>query len=358
VAAEHLYLHVPFCGHRCGYCDFVTVTGHADLHERYVSALISQLEREQPAPRTIFIGGGTPSLLGDDLLARLLAALPRCEELTIECNPETITPSKARVLVEGRVSRVSLGAQSFQPHLLATLERRAAPARVLDAVAVLREAGVSNLNLDLMFGVPVQTAADLEADLDHVLRVCPEHVSYYELEAKPGTRFTHRHGAALAAQSDALERHYETVVTTLRGAGYRWYETANFCRDGHRSLHNLGYWEGRDYLGLGVGAVSTRGLVRTRNLASLPRYLEAVEAGRVPPSRTELLTPSQRGSERVMLGLRLDRPLSLAGLEDVIDPDQLARMRRAGMVDGDDSTISLSERGRYLANDVVSTILR
>ncbi|HEY0388512.1 MAG TPA: radical SAM family heme chaperone HemW [Gaiellales bacterium] len=358
MAAEHLYLHVPFCGHRCGYCDFVTVTGHADLHERYVDALISELAREQPAPRTIFIGGGTPSLLGDDLLARLLASLPRCEELTIECNPETITPSKARVLVEGAVSRVSLGAQSFQPHLLATLERRAAPARVLDAVAVLREAGVSNLNLDLMFGVPGQTPADLEADLDNVLSVRPEHVSYYELEAKPGTRFTHRHGAALAAQSDALERHYETVVKTLRGADYRWYETANFCRDGRRSLHNLGYWEGRDYLGLGVGAVSTRGLVRTRNLASLPRYLEAVEAGRVPPSRTELLTPSERGSERVMLGLRLDRPLALSGLEDVIDPDQLARMRRAGMVDGDDSTISLSERGRYLANDVVSTILR
>jgi oxygen-independent coproporphyrinogen III oxidase len=358
VAAEHLYLHVPFCGHRCGYCDFVTVTGHADLHERYVNALICELEREQPAPRTIFIGGGTPSLLSDDLLARLLAALPGCEELTIECNPETITPSKARVLVDGRVSRVSLGAQSFQPHLLAALERRTAPARVLDAVAVLREAGVSNLNLDLMFGVPGQTPADLEGDLDHVLSVRPEHVSYYELEAKPGTRFTHRHGAELAAQSDALESHYETVVKTLRGAGYRWYETANFCRDGRRSLHNLGYWEGRDYLGLGVGAVSTRGLVRTRTLPSLPRYLEAVEAGRVPPSRTELLTPSERGSERVMLGLRLDGPLALAGLEDVIDPDQLARMRRAGMVDGDDSTISLSERGRYLANDVVSTILR
>jgi oxygen-independent coproporphyrinogen-3 oxidase len=355
---EHLYLHVPFCAHRCGYCDFVTVTGHETLHERYVDALVAEIEREAPAPRTIFIGGGTPSLLQDRLLARLLAALPPCEELTIECNPETITAAKARVLVEGGVHRVSLGAQSFQPHLLATLERRVDPGRVLDAVAMLREAGVDNLNLDLMFGVPGQTAADLDADLAVVVGLAPEHISYYELEAKPGTRFTHRNGAALATQLEALERHYESVVDTLRGAGYRWYETANFCRDGHRSLHNLGYWEGRDYLGLGVGAVSTRGLERRRTVASLPRYLEAVEAGRIPPARIELLTPAERGSERLMLGLRLDRPLALAGLDDVIDRDQLARMRRAGMIDGDDSTISLSERGRFMANDVVSTILR
>jgi oxygen-independent coproporphyrinogen III oxidase len=357
-SAEHLYLHVPFCGHRCGYCDFVTITGHGELHVRYVDALIAELARERPQPRTTFIGGGTPSLLGDDLLARLLAALPACEELTVECNPETITPAKARTLVDGGVTRISLGAQSFQPHLLATLERRASPERVLDAVAVLREAGVQNLNLDLMFGVPGQTPAELMRDLDQVLRVEPEHVSYYELEAKPGTRFTHRYGAALAAQEELLERHYETVVERLRAAGYRWYETANFCRDGRRSLHNLGYWEGRDYLGLGVGAVSTHGLERRRNLASLPRYLAAVEAGERPPAEVELLTPAERGSERVMLGLRLDRPLAMDGLAGVIDDGELDRMRRAGLVEVSGSTISLSERGRFMANDVVSTILR
>jgi oxygen-independent coproporphyrinogen-3 oxidase len=357
-SAEHLYLHVPFCGHRCGYCDFVTVTGHGELHVRYVDALIAELARERPQPRTTFIGGGTPSLLGDDLLARLLAALPACEELTVECNPETITPAKARTLVDGGVTRISLGAQSFQPHLLATLERRVSPERVLDAVAVLREAGVQNLNLDLMFGVPGQTPAELMRDLDQVLRVEPEHVSYYELEAKPGTRFTHRHGAALAAQEELLERHYETVVERLRAAGYRWYETANFCRDGRRSLHNLGYWEGRDYLGLGVGAVSTHGIERRRNLASLPRYLAAVEAGERPPAEVELLTPAERGSERVMLGLRLDRPLAMDGLAGVIDDGELDRMRRAGLVEVSGSTISLSERGRFMANDVVSTILR
>ena len=358
MAVEHLYLHVPFCGHRCGYCDFVTVTGNRELHGRYVDALRAELARHDPRPRTIFIGGGTPSLLDDRLLARLLRALPDCEELTVECNPETITPAKARTLTAGGVTRVSLGAQSFQPQLLATLERQARPAQVLAAVACLREAGIENLNLDLMFGVLGQRPSDLDADLDQVLRLSPEHISYYELEAKPGTRFAVHHGAELERQADRLEQHYETVVERLREAGYRWYETANFCRNGRRSLHNLGYWQGHDYLGLGVGAVSTLGPLRRRTLPSLPRYLEAVEAGGDPPAEVEVLTADQRRSERLMLGLRLDRPLPLADLEDVIDGRQLQRLRAAGLIEGGADAISLSERGRFMANDVVATILK
>src|SRR5262249_42300737 len=191
---------------------FVTVTGNGPLHGRYTDALIAELERHAPAPRTIFIGGGTPSLLDDPLLARLLAALPPCPELTVECNPETITPAKARALVEGGVHRVSLGAQSFQPQLLATLERRARPGQVVEAVSTLREAGLQTLNLDLMFGVPGQTPADLAADLDQALALEPDHISYYELEAKPGTRFTVHHGAELERQAELLEELYETVV--------------------------------------------------------------------------------------------------------------------------------------------------
>ena len=146
-------------------------------------------------------------------------------------------------------------------------------------------------------------------------------------------------------------------METLRGAGYRWYETANFCRDGRRSQHNLGYWLGHDYLGMGVGAVSTMGLERRRN-ALAAALSGAVEAGAAPPAEIELLTPEQRGSERLMLGLRLDRPLRLAGLEGVIDPSQLLRMQRAGLIEPRGDAILLSDRGRFLANDVVSTILR
>jgi len=354
----HLYVHVPFCAHRCGYCDFVTVTGHEDLRARYVDALAAELAGAGAGAETVFVGGGTPSILADRDLARLLAALPQAAEVTVECNPETITPQKAQVLVEGGVTRVSLGAQSFRAHLLDVLERRARPEQIAEAVGILRAAGVQSLNLDLIFGVPGQREVDLRADLADLLALEPDHVSAYELEAKPGTRFTHRHGPELERQAEAMEAYYEEVVSVLRAAGYRWYETANFCRPGHECRHNLGYWLGHDYLGVGVGAVSTIGLERRRNRPSLRGYLEAVEAGRRPPAELERLTPAERGMERLMLGLRLDTPLELNGLATLVDDDACARLAAAGMLVRENGSLVLSERGRFLANDVVASLLR
>jgi putative oxygen-independent coproporphyrinogen III oxidase len=354
----HLYVHVPFCAHRCGYCDFVTVTGHDDLRGRYVAALAAEVDRAGVAPDTVFVGGGTPSILADRDLARLLAALPPAGEVTVECNPETVTPAKAQVLVEGGVTRVSLGAQSFRPHLLDVLERRARPEQISAAVGILREAGIQSLNLDLIFGVPGQREGDLRADLADLLALAPDHVSSYELEAKPGTRFTHRHGPELERQAEAMEAYYEEVVATLRAAGYRWYETANFCRPGHECRHNLGYWLGHDYLGVGVGAVSTSGLERRRNRPGLRRYLEAVEAGVRPPFDAEHLTPAERGMERLMLGLRLDTPLELNGLAALVDEDACARLATAGMLVRENGSLMLTDHGRFLANDVVASVLR
>jgi oxygen-independent coproporphyrinogen-3 oxidase len=355
---RHLYVHVPFCAHRCGYCDFVTVTGHEDLRARYVDALAAELRETLTAPETIFVGGGTPSILEDADLARLLAALPPAAEVTVECNPETVTPAKAQVLVKSGVTRVSLGAQSFRPHLLDVLERRAGPAQIRAAAGILRDAGVKSLNLDLIFGVPGQAAGDLRTDLEAALALEPDHVSAYELEAKPGTRFTHRHGRELERQAEAMEDYYEQVVATLRTAGYRWYETANFCRPGHECRHNLGYWLGHDYLGLGVGAVSTIGLERRRNRPGLAGYLEAVEAGRRPPAEVELLSPEARGMERLMLGLRLDVPLRLNGLAALLDEDACDRLAAAGMLRRNNGSLELTECGRFLANDVVASVLR
>jgi oxygen-independent coproporphyrinogen-3 oxidase len=355
---RHLYVHVPFCAHRCGYCDFVAVTGHEDLRGRYVDALIAEIERSGAAPETVFVGGGTPSILADRDLARLLAALPRAAEVTVECNPETVTPAKAQVLVEGGVTRVSLGAQSFRPHLLEVLERRARPPQIAAAVAVLRESGIQSLNLDLIFGVPGETADDLSADIDDLLALEPDHVSTYELEAKPGTRFTHRYGRELERQGEAMEAYYEEVVGALRAAGYRWYETANFCRPGHECRHNLGYWLGHDYLGVGVGAVSTIGLDRRRNRPGLRGYLEAVEAGLRPPAEVEHLSPAERGMERLMLGLRLDTPLELNGLAALVDDAACDRLAAAGMLRRENGLLALTDRGRFLANDVVASVLR
>ena len=248
MSAHHLYVHLPFCAHRCGYCDFVTVTGHDGEHGGYVGALLAELELERSLLAehvdTVFLGGGTPTFTEPEALARLLAALPRAQETTVEANPETVTPELAELLREHGVTRVSLGAQSFQPHLLAVLERRARPDDVRGAVATLRAAGFDNISLDLIYGIPGQSERDLERDLGEALALAPEHVSAYELEAKSGTRFTYAHGEELERQAEAMEDYFERVVETLTGAGYRWYETANFCRRDHRDLrarHNLGY---------------------------------------------------------------------------------------------------------------------
>jgi len=209
--ARHLYVHLPFCAHRCGYCDFVTVVGQAGQHRAYVDALLRELELERDSLagdlETVFLGGGTPTFTALPELVRLLEALPAAEEVTVEANPETVTPDLARALRGAGVTRVSLGAQSFRPELLQVLERVAGPDDVRRAVHHLRDAGFDNISLDLVYGIPGQSAADLEADLGDALALEPEHLSCYELEAKPGTRFTHAWGEELARQADAISAH-------------------------------------------------------------------------------------------------------------------------------------------------------
>ncbi|HWG56181.1 MAG TPA: radical SAM family heme chaperone HemW [Gaiellaceae bacterium] len=364
---RHLYVHLPFCAHRCGYCDFVTAVGRDDQHGPYVDALLAELELERhrlaPALETVFVGGGTPTFTEPRALERLLAALPAAEEVTVEANPETVTPELAALLLRAGVNRVSLGAQSFQPRLLAILERRADGDTVRRAFWMLRAAAFTNLSLDLIYGIPGQTLDELERDLDDALALAPEHVSAYELEAKPGTRFTHAHGDELERQSEALEGYFERVVARLTGAGYRWYETANFCRTGDgrdlRARHNLGYWRARDYLGLGTGAVSTVAGVRWRNGPSLGRYLAALRRGALPPRELEPLDGPTRAAERVLLGLRLDEPLATAGLGDVLDAEALARLEALGLArSGDDRReIWLTPRGRFLGGGVTVELL-
>ncbi len=368
--AQHLYVHLPFCAHRCGYCDFVTAVGRREQHAPYVEALLAELELERPwlaaELDTVFLGGGTPTFTEPRALARLLAALPPAGEVTVEANPETVTPELARLLAETGVTRVSIGAQSFNTALLDVLERRSRPGDVRRSVHVLRDAGFANISLDLLYGIPGQSPAALDRDLAEALALEPEHLSCYELEAKPGTRFTHAHGDELARQADAMETYFEQVVETLIDAGYRWYETANFCLTGERAggrdlraRHNLGYWLGRDYLGLGVGAVSTIEKVRRRNTPRLAAYLEALGRGQAPPRELEPLDDHQRHEERVMLGLRLDEPLVLAGLEDALDGDALARVEALGLAERfeDGGTLALTDRGRFLGDAVTAELL-
>jgi oxygen-independent coproporphyrinogen-3 oxidase len=361
---RHLYIHLPFCAHRCGYCDFVTVVGRQGQHAAYVDALLTELalERELLASdvETVFLGGGTPTFTEPRALERLLAGLPRAQEVTVEANPETVTQDLARLLRRLGVNRVSLGVQSFRPQLLSVLDRVAQPDTVRRAFYHLRDAGFDNISFDLIYGIPSQSPADLEADLGDALELGPEHLSCYELEAKPGTRFTHAHGAELARQADAMESYFELVVEALTGNGYRWYETANFCREGDRDLrsrHNLAYWLGRDYLGLGLGAVSTIQPNRWRNTPRLPAYIAELAQGRRPARELEPLSPDVRMRERVMLGLRLDEPLAVDGLGDVLDGPALERLERLGLVARSNGSLALTARGRMLGGGVTADLL-
>ena len=367
MAARHLYVHLPFCSSRCGYCDFVTVVGRAGEHGGYVDALLRELELERPLLaeelESVYLGGGTPTLTEPAELERLLDALPRAAEVTIEANPETVTPALAELLA-GRVDRVSIGAQTFSSRLLRTLDRVAKPGDVRRAIYALRDAGIDNSSLDLIYGIPGQEPADLARDLAEALALEPEHLSAYELEAKPGTRFTHAHGVELARQAESMESYFERVVETLSAAGYRWYETANFCRSPDlasgrdlRARHNLGYWLGRDYLGIGVGAVSTIENRRWRNSPSLARYCATLRAGGRPPRELEDLPAETRATERVMLGLRLDEPLPLAGLEQMLDGAEIERYTQLGLAEAGDGTLRLTRRGRFVGGGLTARLL-
>jgi oxygen-independent coproporphyrinogen-3 oxidase len=372
-AVRHLYVHLPFCAQRCGYCDFVTVVGRRGQHAAYVEALLAELELElergtlTPELETVFLGGGTPTFTEAAGLERLLRALPAAAEVTVEANPETVTPELAALLRRSAVTRVSLGVQSFQRRLLDVLDRVAGPDDVRRAFYHLRDAGFDNISLDLIYGIPGQEPADLARDIEEALALRPEHLSCYELEAKPGTRFTHTYAPALARQAEAMEGYFATVVDSLTGAGYRWYETANFCRVADasgrdlRSRHNLAYWRGRDYLGLGIGAVSTVDDIRWRNTPKLRPYHAAGARRELPPRDFEPLPDDVRREERVLLGLRLDEPLPLAPVADSLDRPALERLERLGLArrvaDGDGEAVTLTPRGRLVGGAVTADLL-
>jgi oxygen-independent coproporphyrinogen-3 oxidase len=358
---RHLYVHVPFCASRCGYCDFVTVVGRDGTHAAYVDGLLRELELERrelaTSLDTVFLGGGTPTFTRLPEFVRLLEALPPAGEVTVEANPETVTRELARTLRSVGVNRISLGAQSFQPHLLAVLDRQAGADDVRRAFYHFRDASFDNISLDLIYGIPGESPTDLRRDLEEAIDLAPAHLSWYELEAKPGTRFTHRWGTELLRQGEAMEFYLECVVETLEAAGYRWYETANFCRDGKRARHNVGYWQGRDYLGLGIGAVSTVGGRRWRNTPRLNPYLEALAAERRPARDVELLDPFTRRRERLMLGLRLDEPLAVADVSAALDARGVERLQQLGLLALEGGTIALTRRGRFVGGGATVELL-
>jgi oxygen-independent coproporphyrinogen-3 oxidase len=357
--AAHLYVHLPFCASRCGYCAFVVKVGALGRRDAYLAALLAELEREAErlGPlETVYLGGGTPTLMRADRLARIMDAvrphLAPGAEVTVEANPETVESGMLAALVESGVTRLSLGVQSLDPGLLRALDRAATPEQALRAAECARAAGIASLSVDMLLAVPGQRPEALRRDIEGVLAIAPEHVSWYELEIKLGTALE-RMGVT-PPDEDAAADAYREVVDSLEAAGYRWYETANFARPGHECRHSLAYWGAADYLGVGVGAVSTIDGRRWRNTTSLEAYVAADGS----PARTvEPLDEDTRRRERWMLGLRLDRPLTVGWAGPPDHPEAIDRLAGWGLLEREGDAVALTREGRFLQNAVLHELM-
>jgi len=379
-----VYVHVPFCLTRCHYCDFVTYTGMEGLRRPYAAALLAEAELATAAlgPETgqvvtsVFVGGGTPTLLPPGDLARVLDRLRGLlevapdAEVTVEANPETVDRAVADGLAAAGVTRVSMGAQSFDDRVLDALGRPHGAAQTGRAVAALRAAGIEAVNLDLIFGCPHEDEASWAASLAAAVGLGPEHLSAYALTIEPATKFGRlvASGRMAGPDEDLLADRYETTCATLAGAGYRHYEVSNWARDDPRraagplparaSRHNLTYWRRGAYLGLGAGAHEFTGGVRRWNVPGVPEYLAAVADGRRPTAGQEQLSTAQAAFELLALRLRTADGLDPAEARELgVDPDgaEVAELRAAGLL-ASGPRVALTEPGMFLHGEVVTRL--
>ncbi|MCG5432533.1 radical SAM family heme chaperone HemW [Mycobacterium sp. MYCO198283] len=367
-----IYVHVPFCATRCGYCDFNTYTpaelGGADP-DAWLHALRIELRlaAENVGPRTVdtvFVGGGTPSLLGAERLTAVLAAirdnfrLATDAEVTTEANPESTSPDFFARLLSAGYTRMSLGMQSAAPHVLAVLDRTHSPGRAVAAAREAASAGFRHVNLDLIYGTPGERDEDLLHSIDAVLDADVDHVSAYALVVEDGTAMARRvrRGEVAAPDDDVLAHRYELVDQRLSDAGYGWYEVSNWARPGGECRHNLGYWDGGEWWGAGPGAHGFVGDVRWWNVKRPAAYSEALARGRSPIDDFERLDAAGAHTEAVMLRLRLRSGLALGTLSAA----ERARADRAiadGLLQREGDRVVLTDRGRLLADAVVRDLL-
>jgi len=368
---------VPFCFHRCHYCDFYSVVDRADptAPDSQQPAFLDALRRELTArvesaehglrPESVFVGGGTPTLLRPDLWRILLthlsesSLLERVAEFTVEANPETVTPELANVLAAGGVDRVSLGAQSFDPAHLRTLERWHDPASVRRAVEHFRGAGIRRINLDLIFAIPGQSVADFDHDLAAALDLGVEHLSCYGLTYEPNTALSTRlrQGKVTPCAEATEMRMYEHAMDRLAGAGFEHYEISAWARPGQRSRHNLHYWRNDDYLGIGPGAASHVQGVRWKNKPHLDQYI--ARSPDAPISEREQPDARGRADERLMMGLRLRDGVDRAWLHEAFAhrADELQRLIAAGLLEQDQQHTRLTRRGLLVADSAIGSLI-
>ena len=370
-----LYLHIPFCKKRCIYCDFYSTT-REEMKRRYVEALCKELETRkgylQGEPlTTIYLGGGTPSQLSPQELELIFNTIAYCfdlskvEEITLEANPDDLTPDYVKGLRQLPINRLSMGIQSFDDGMLRLLNRRHTAQEAMEAVNRCQQAGLQRLSIDLMYGLPNQTEELWERDLAQALTLGVEHISAYHLSIEEGTplhRLLQSHRVE-EADEELSVRLFERLTTTLTAAGYQHYEISNFALPGCHSRHNSSYWEGVPYLGCGAAAHSFHGNSREWNVASIDRYIEGICQDR-RNYEEEQLDLYTRYNERVMTALRTRHGLSLPQLKAEFGQElhnYCLRMARphllTGVLEQEGDTLRLSHQGILVSNDILSDLM-
>lgn len=370
-----LYIHVPFCTKRCLYCDFFSNTD-MKYKEPYLSAILREMELrkeylEGEAIETIYFGGGTPSQLEASDFDRLFNAIHRlfdtsnCTEVTLEANPDDITPEYMASLRTLPFNRISMGVQSFNPADLRFLNRRHSSEQAIQAVATCKENGISNISIDLIYGLPGQTQQAWEENLDEAIRLDVPHLSAYHLIYEEGTALYKLLEAGSVSQmdEDLSVRLFSTLINRLAEAGYQHYEISNFARPGHISRHNSSYWADKKYLGLGPSAHSYNRTGREWNISSLPLYLKGIEKG-AANIETELLDAHKRYNDyiitrlRTMWGIDLDEIKALFGNEKyAYCIKQTTTPTKQGLLVRSDNTLALSKDGMFISDSIMSNLL-
>ncbi|WJZ03312.1 radical SAM family heme chaperone HemW [Corynebacterium freiburgense] len=378
-----VYIHVPFCASRCGYCDFNTYTpgelGNPNSPEEYLKALRAELTMAAGGGRvgvgpgegilgggpadTIFIGGGTPSMLGTRLVEILsyirdTFGIAPGAEITTEANPESTSPEFFEALRAGGFTRISLGMQSAAPHVLRVLERRHTPGRALAAAAEAQAAGFNHINLDMIYGTPGETNEDVEATLEAILSTNVDHVSAYSLIVEDGTAMARkvRRGEIPNPDEDVLAERYNIIDARLREAGFEWYEVSNWAKPGGECQHNLGYWRDGNWWGAGPGAHSHIDHTRFYNVKHPARYTALCMGDELPIQETETLTAADRRIERIMLGMRLREGLPI----EMFGQGALAVVKQycdQGLLLHHGDAIALAPKGRLLADGIITDII-
>jgi oxygen-independent coproporphyrinogen-3 oxidase len=367
------YVHIPFCAHHCGYCDFAVAVGQDQLIERYLDALTAELSTlGRPTPvQTLFFGGGTPSHLSVAQLERLLRAarewlsLEVGSEFSVEANPDSLTADKVKVLADHGVTRVSLGAQSFHPHLLRILERAHGPDEAPRAVARVRRR-IAQVSLDLIFAVPGQTQGEWRSDLAQALALEPDHLATYGLTYEKGTPLwkQRQRGLVRPLDEEAELALYAEAIDTLETAGFEHYEISNFARPGRRCRHNETYWANEAYFGFGMGAARYVLGRRELNTRDLHGYIRRALAGEPATFQAEELEPAERARETMAVQLRradgIDRAAFLhqTGFDlDAVAGRKLPALVEQGLLHDDGSRVWLTRQGKYVADAVIERLL-